>query len=49
MQLTETLGAVTLRLPFAAPRALQIRSDNASTNLCLINAIVGFPVARGTR
>ncbi|WP_375489750.1 hypothetical protein [uncultured Jatrophihabitans sp.] len=49
VSLTRTLGALTLRLPYATPRVLQIRSENASTNVCVANAMIGFPVARGTR
>jgi hypothetical protein len=44
------LGAVDLRLPYSAPREVRLRSDNAATNVCLTQVVIGSPIPnKGTR
>lgn len=39
------LAAINLRLPFFAPAAVHVRSDSATTDLCLVHVRVGGPFA----
>jgi hypothetical protein len=48
LTVTSRVEALYVRLPFSAPKALVITSENAKTTMCLVHTYVGAPLPRGS-